>query len=110
MKIPKRRLFSAAARRLRAQRFRQAVHRFRGGDFSRPLRFEPLEDRRLLSTVTVDYDQDVVDPYDGRTSLREAIAATNAMPGPDEINFDFGHDGPMTILLTQRVNPLDTSR
>jgi hypothetical protein len=50
--------------------------------------------------ITVDTDMDMVDAADGSTSLREAIAATNAMPGPDEIVFDFGQDGPATILLT----------
>jgi hypothetical protein len=56
----------------------------------------------MLAMVTVDTDMDVVDAADGRTSLREAIAATNdTMPGPDEIVFDFGHDGPATILLTK---------
>ena len=65
------------------------------------LRLEPLEDRRLLAVVTVDTELDVVDLYDGVTSLREAISATNDAPGPDEIVFDFGHDGPATILLEQ---------
>jgi hypothetical protein len=51
--------------------------------------------------VTVNTELDSVDAGDGLTSLREAIATTNAMPGPDEISFDFGHDGPATILLTQ---------
>ena len=65
----------------------------------RPLRVELLEDRRLLAVVTVDTDLDVVDFNDGVTSLREAIFATNTVPGADEIVFDFGHDGPATILL-----------
>jgi Dockerin type I domain len=67
----------------------------------RPLRLEPLEDRRLLALVTVTTDQDIVDFNDGVTSLREAIFATNTVPGADTIDFDFGHDGPATILLTQ---------
>jgi predicted outer membrane repeat protein len=54
-----------------------------------------------LALVTVTTDQDVVDFNDGVTSLREAIFATNTVPGADTINFDFGHDGPATILLTQ---------
>jgi len=49
--------------------------------------------------VTVDTDLDVIDFNDGVTSLREAIFATNIVPGADEIVFDFGHDGPATILL-----------
>ena len=67
---------------------------------SRSLRFENLEDRRLLAVVTVDTNQDVVDFNDGVTSLREALFATNLVGGADEIQFDFGHDGPETIVLT----------
>ncbi len=63
----------------------------------RRLRLEPLEPRQLLATLTVTTDQDVVDFNDGVTSLREAIFATNMFPGPDEIVFDFGHDGPAVI-------------
>jgi hypothetical protein len=65
----------------------------------RRLLVEPLECRYLLAVVTVDTEMDVVDPDDGLTSLREAIVATNTVPGADEIVFDFGHDGPATILL-----------
>lgn len=65
----------------------------------RKLRCEHLEDRRLLAVVTVDTIEDIVDLNDGRTSLREAIFATNTVPGADEIVFDF--DRPATILLTQ---------
>ena len=68
---------------------------------ARSLRYEPLEDRRMLAVVTVTTDQDVVDFNDGLTSLREAIFATNLVEGADEIQFDFGHDGPATILLMQ---------
>ena len=82
------------------------------GSRSRKLRIEPLEERRLLATVTVTSNLDIVngdiatidalmndDGGDG-ISIREAIEATNNTPGADEINFDFGHDGPETILLT----------
>ena len=68
---------------------------------ARLLHFEPLEDRRMLAVVTVTTDQDVVDFNDGLTSLREAIFATNLVEGADEIQFDFGHDGPATILLAE---------
>ncbi len=69
--------------------------------YARRLRCEQLEVRRLLALITVTTDQDVVDFNDGVTSLREAIFAANIVPGADEIQFDFGHDGPATILLTQ---------
>ncbi|MGI9457588.1 MAG: choice-of-anchor Q domain-containing protein, partial [Aeoliella sp.] len=68
--------------------------------YARRLHCEALEDRRLLAVVTVDTVDDVVDLNDGVTSLREAIFATNLAPGADEISFDFGIDGPATILLT----------
>jgi CSLREA domain-containing protein len=55
----------------------------------------------MLALLTVTTDQDVVDLNDGQTSLREAIFAANLVPGADEIQFDFGHDGPATILLTE---------
>jgi hypothetical protein len=63
------------------------------------LRLEPLEDRWLLATITVTTPQDTVDFNDGVTSLREAIFVANTVTGPDTIEFDFGHDGPATILL-----------
>ena len=50
----------------------------------RPLRLEPLEDRRLLAVVTVTTLADTIDFNDGVTSLREAIFATNTVPGADD--------------------------
>src|SRR5687768_7648119 len=55
----------------------------------RALRCERLETRCLLAVVTVDLADDVIDFNDGKTSLREAIFATNTVPGADEIRFDF---------------------
>jgi CSLREA domain-containing protein len=77
-------------------------HSGRGRD-RRPLRCEPLEDRRILAVITVDAAADVVDFNDGLTSLREAIFAANAVPGADEIVFSdnlFAH-GSAAIVLTQ---------
>jgi hypothetical protein len=54
---------------------------------TRPLRFEPLEGRRLLAVSVVNTKLDVVDSNDGLTSLREAVVFCNATPGPDTIQF-----------------------
>jgi hypothetical protein len=79
---------------------RRGPHLFCRTPLARSLRYETLEDRRLLAVLTVDTHQDVVDFNDGVTSLREAIFAANTVPGADEIVFDLG-DGPKKILLTQ---------
>ncbi|MCO6046806.1 hypothetical protein NG895_23150 [Aeoliella sp. ICT_H6.2] len=80
---------------------------------NRKLRLEPLEDRRVLTSVVVTNNLDTVDgdtsslaaleltPGDDGISIREAIEAANNTPGADEITFDFGHDGPEVILLTE---------
>ncbi len=55
----------------------------------------------MLAVVTVDTEQDIVDPGDSLTSLREAIEIANSQAGADRIVFDFGHEGPATIQLVQ---------
>lgn len=72
-----------------------------GRPSNRKLRCEALEDRRLLALVIVDTVDDVIDFSDGKTSLREAIFATNTVPGADEIRFNFGESLPAMILLKQ---------
>src|SRR5688572_27902717 len=70
--------------------------------YRRTLRYEPLEDRRLLATVTVNTLADTIDLDDGLTSLREAIFATNLVAGQDTIllPFDFSGSDPVTLSLT----------
>jgi len=55
------------------------------GSRSAKLRLEHLEDRTTPSTFTVTTKLDVVDPADGKLSLREAITQANAHAGPDTI-------------------------
>jgi CSLREA domain-containing protein len=71
--------------------------------YARKLRYEPLEDRRVLALVTVTTLADTVDFNDGVASLREAIFGTNLVGGADTIDFApaLTASGPATILLTQ---------
>jgi predicted outer membrane repeat protein len=86
---------------LRGQ-LRPSAHKLASGLFPlhRLLRFEPLEDRRLLANVTVSKLTDIVDGNttsiaaligspgaDGGISLREAVLAANANADTDTINF-----------------------
>ena len=64
------------------------------------LRVELLEARHLLTAITVDTPLDVVDPNDGVTSLREAIAVSNNDLGPDEIFFAPALEG-QALRLTE---------
>ncbi|APZ92599.1 CARDB domain-containing protein [Fuerstiella marisgermanici] len=63
---------------------------------------ELLEQRSLLSAISVSTLADSVDPADGVTSLREAVAAANERPGDDTITFDASlyADQPNVIRLT----------
>jgi hypothetical protein len=91
-------LASARRRRGSAGNERSAT-----GFFRRRLRFEALEDRHLLAVVTVTTLADTINFGDGLLSLREAIFATNLVPGADTIDFApaLTAGGTATILLTQ---------
>jgi predicted outer membrane repeat protein len=65
---------------------------------SRVLRIELLEERRMLAAYLVNTELDSIDANDGLTSLREALVSSNAVAGPDTINFDASLSG-KTILL-----------
>ncbi|MCP4886441.1 MAG: hypothetical protein GY904_07490 [Planctomycetaceae bacterium] len=54
----------------------------------RRLRIESLESRRVLASLVVTTNLDVVDAQDGELSLREAIEQANSIPGRDKISFD----------------------
>jgi len=54
------------------------------------LRLEFLEDRSVPATFNVTTTLDVVDPADGKFSLREAITKANATAGADVINVPAG--------------------
>jgi predicted outer membrane repeat protein len=51
---------------------------------------EPLEGREVPATFAVTTVADVVDPLDGRLSLREAISRANVTPGADTIRLPAG--------------------
>jgi CSLREA domain-containing protein len=54
------------------------------------LSVEPLEGREMPATFTVTTVADVVDPNDGRLSLREAISRANTTPGADTVRLPAG--------------------
>ena len=85
--------------RARTQAARRDDGRHRRLSHRRPLRFEPLEDRRLLA-ITVDTLVDELDGNigDGDVSLRDAIAA--ATTGE---TIDFSVTGTITLELGELV-------
>ncbi len=74
---------------------------------------EPLEERRLLSTIVVNTTSDDINPLDGTTSLREAMKAAETNPAADLIKFsipttDPGYNGQWwTITLNPALNSAD---
>jgi len=91
------------ARKTARHRRSPATNQIAGKLTYRPLRFEPLEDRRVLAAITVTTLSDSTDLNDGLTSLREAIFAANLVAGAETINFapSLTANGPATILLTE---------
>ncbi|MEM8680507.1 MAG: choice-of-anchor Q domain-containing protein, partial [Planctomycetota bacterium] len=97
-----------------SRRFRRQIRKPRlAPRRARPLRIEPLDDRRMLAVLTVNTH---VDPFaifsDGTISLREAIEAANTNapagdapagdPGHDVIRFDPSMSGEsITLSVTQ---------
>ena len=69
-------MFWSKGRAVRSSTSRISCRRSR--QFSRM--FEALEDRRLLTNYNVTTTADVVNPVDGKLSLREAIDLVNAAP------------------------------
>ena len=66
---------------------------------------ESLEPRVLLTTYAVTSTAD-----SGPGTLRDAITAANANPGPDAITFDLPGPGPFTIKPTSGILPNITDR
>jgi hypothetical protein len=57
-------------------------------------------------SLTVTTTRDVVDAFDGLTSLREAIAYANCHPGPESIRFDPAAFGKVPRTIVLRGGPL----
>jgi len=73
---------------------------------NRRLRFETLEDRRMLAVITVNTPLDTFDGSinDGNVSIRDAVHAANNLFDIDTINFDPAvFATPQTIFLTQAL-------
>ncbi|MDC0936619.1 hypothetical protein OAS39_10055 [Pirellulales bacterium] len=73
---------------VRSTGFQQRACFMAAGNPSRRLRYENLEDRRMLATLTVTVADDFIDEDDGILTLREAIGYVNddIVPIGDEFN------------------------
>src|SRR5262245_13709175 len=68
------------------------------GGRMRRLSIEALEDRRMLTVITVTTELDNIDLRDGKISLREAVFAANAVQGVNTIRFDPSLAGVPVVL------------
>ena len=90
-------------RRRRDQRPTSQSHRSSLG--SRPLRLEPLEERRLLA-ITVTTHDDIVDANDDVTSLREAIEFLSTKVGLVLVVLGVMHFGNIAVFTRMRSRAL----
>jgi CSLREA domain-containing protein len=75
------------------------------GSYFRP-RLEPLEDRQVPSTFTVNTLLDENTPNDGLLSLREAILAANLSMGTNTIAFNIAGSGVHSLVLLSALPPV----
>jgi len=68
---------------------------------------EAVEPRVLFASYTVNTAADTIDADPNVTSLREAIIATEAAEGIDDISFDIPGLGVHTINLTSPLPPIN---
>jgi hypothetical protein len=80
--------------------------RRRGRQRERVAAVERLEDRTLLSTITVTSSLDISDPTDGLITFREAITIANTTAGTDTIAFNIPGEGVQTIQPTSALPPI----
>lgn len=84
-------------------RRRARIRRFGASDS------EKLENRQLLSAITVTSIADNTSSGDGQTTLREALIQANADPDHDTISFDTALFSGNTISLTGSALPITSS-